>query len=364
MKQITLLIILVIFIVLCIIYYYNQYYVFIDTNRIEEYEYELTQFVSKIDLYNKLYPRKKLISIPVYYINMDKSKDRNEWMIQQLSKNVERYHRVSGINGSNIQNKNHDTIDGIEFYNDFKNISLSEIGCTLSHLKAIHMAYTNGENMAIIMEDDVYVDMTNLLENSVEEIVENAPEEWEILQLVHLESTLHKSSKIFKQYTFHPHLRGMYESYASSYLINLKGMENILKKLGRNPYYLDIKTSDYGVSDCIIYDNATTFVIEPSILTPYNLKIESTIHTDHTQIHLERSLNILKSHKKLIVVKGSNLKILNLIIYNENDENEKQMKHELEIYLKQFENNVVFYFIAYRELYLYKRKRRIYSTNS
>jgi hypothetical protein len=40
---------------------------------------------------------------------------------------------------------------------------------------------------------------------------------------------------------------------------------------------------------------------------------------------------------------------LNLIIYNENEEYERQMKDELETYLKQFENNVVFYFIAYRE---------------
>jgi GR25 family glycosyltransferase involved in LPS biosynthesis len=348
MKQITLFLIIIAVIFVLYIYYCNNNYVLVDTNRIE-YEQDLIQLVSKIDLYNKLYPRKTLISIPVYYINMDKSKERNEWMTQQLSKNVSRYYRVSGVNGYNIKNKDYDVIDGIEFYNDFKNMSLPEIGCTLSHLKAIRMAYTNGENMAIIMEDDVYIDMTNLLENSIEEIVENAPEEWEILQFVHLESNLNKSSKIFKQYTFHQHTRGKYESYTSSYLINRKGMENILKSLGNNPYYLGIKTSDYGVSDCIIYDNAKTFVIEPSILTPYNLKIGSTIHTDHTQIHLERSLNILKNYKKPVEVKGSTLKILNLIIYNENEDYERQMKEELETYLKQFENNVVFYFIAYRE---------------
>ena len=348
MKRLTIFLIIVIFLVLCILY--NQNYNEIDDKtEYEEYKHELNKLVSKIDMYNKLYPRKRLISIPVYYINMDKSKDRNEWMIQQLSKNVERYYRISGVNGYNIQNKDHDTIDGIEFYNDFKNMSFPEIGCTLSHLKAIYTAYINGENMAIIMEDDVYIDMTNLLENSIEEIVENAPEEWEILQFVHLESNLNTSSKTFKQYTFHPHTRGNYESYTSSYLINRKGMENILKRLGRNPYYLDINTSDYGVSDCIIYDNAKTFVIEPSIVTPYNLKIESTIHTEHTHIHLKRSLNILKNYKKRVAVNGSTLKILNLIIYNENEEYERQMKHELQIYLKQFQNNVVFYFIAYRQ---------------
>ena len=337
MKQNTLfLIILFILIALIVIYFFlKKETVFEKTVRIEE---ELKQLVKEIDIYNRLYPRKQMITIPVYYINMDKSKDRNEWMIEQLSKNVERYYRVSGVNGYEIQNKEHDTVDGLEFYNDFKDLTLPQIGCTLSHLKAIQTAYENGENIVIIMEDDVYVDMTNLLDDSVEEFVKNAPEEWEILQLVHLGSNLNKSSKMFKEYTFHPHTRGNYESCTSSYLINRKGMENILKRLGRNPYYLDINTSDSGVSDCIIYDNATTFIIEPSIVTPI-----------HIQIDLEKSLNILKKYKKPIVIKGSTLKILNLIIYNENEEYERQMKHELEIYLKQFKNNVIFYFIAYRE---------------
>ena len=64
---------------------------------------------------------------------------------------------------------------------------------------------------------------------------------------------------------------------------------------------------------------------------------------------LQEILDILKSKKKPIIIKDTNLKILNLIIYNENEEYERQMKVELENYLKQFENNVLFYFIAYRE---------------
>ena len=185
MKRNTLfLIILFIFIVLIIIYFSTKKEtVFEKTNNIKN---DLKQLVKEIDIYNRLYPRKQMITIPVYYINMDKSKDRNEWMIEQLSKNVERYYRVSGVNGYEIQNKEHDIVDGIEFYNDFKELTIPEIGCTLSHLKAIQTAYENGENIAIIMEDNVYVNMINLLDNSLEEIVKNSPEEWEILQLVYL----------------------------------------------------------------------------------------------------------------------------------------------------------------------------------
>lgn len=297
MKRITLfLIILGIFIIVSIVIYFSTKETkTMKTNRIKN---ELEQLVKEIDIYNRLFPQKQMITIPVYYINMDKSKDRNEWMIQQLSKNVDRYYRVPAVNGYSIQNKEQDTVDGVEFYNNFKELTLPELGCTLSHLKAIQTAYENGEDMAIIMEDDVYIDMTNLLDNSVEELVENAPIEWEILQLAHLNTKLNKSLKTFNQYSYHPHLRGKYEYYTSSYLINRKGMENILKKLGKNPYYLDTRHSDSGASDFIIYDNANTIILEPSILTPYNVNNNSVIHTDHTILHLERSLNILKNHKK------------------------------------------------------------------
>lgn len=315
MKRITLfLIILFILIALIFIYFCSKKETTFE--KINNIKNELEQLVKEIDIYNSLYPRKQMITIPVYYINMDKSKDRNEWMIQQLSKNVDLYYRVPAVNGYSIQNKEHDIVDGVEFYNDFKELTLPEIGCTLSHLKAIHTAYENGENIAIIMEDDVYVDMINLLDDSVEELVKNAPEEWEILQLVYLEKKLNKSLKTFNRYSYHPHTRGNYECFTSSYLINRKGMENILKRLGKNPYYLDINTSDSGVSDYIIYDNATTFIIEPSIVTPYNLKIESTIHTDHTILHLEKALNILKTqYNKKSKIELKNM-IKNIDLYN------------------------------------------------
>ena len=78
-------------------------------------------------------------------------------------------------------------------------------------------------------------------------------------------------------------------------------------------------------------------------IDPENIKNINNIN------QLQEILDILKSKQKPIIIKDTNLKILNLIIYNENEEYERQMKDELETYLKQFENNVIFYFIAYRE---------------
>ena len=78
-------------------------------------------------------------------------------------------------------------------------------------------------------------------------------------------------------------------------------------------------------------------------IDPENIKNINNIN------QLQEILDILKSKQKPIIIKDTNLKILNLIIYNENEEYERQMKLELENYLEQFENNVIFYFIAYRE---------------
>jgi GR25 family glycosyltransferase involved in LPS biosynthesis len=261
---------------------YAIYYVY----QINKMHFDLDSFIDNINYYNKLNPPLQKISIPVYYINMDKSKERNEWMVSQLSKNVEKYKRIRGVNGYDIKNKSHDTIDGLEFFNDFST-SLSEIGCLMSHLKAIKTAYEDGEDTVIIMEDDAYLDIINLLDFTIEELVTELPRDWEILQLAHLKSgKLKNHTATVKTHDIYKHARGYYPYYCTAYIINRKGMESVLNKIGSNPFYFTEKISDKGVSDTIIYDVTQTYIIKPSIIAPYNKTLKSTIHDSHTTTHL------------------------------------------------------------------------------
>ena len=165
---------------------------FFDDNT--DYSKKIKEYIDLIDKINI----RRINQIPVYYINMDKDIDRRQYMESQLSNHFERYYRIPGVNGKLIKNKNHDIVDGIKFINEFKDNSVSEIGCTLSHLLAIKTAYDNKEEIACIMEDDVYMNLLNIQDQSLDDFVKeinNNNLDWEILQLYHMYS--HNLNKDF-----------------------------------------------------------------------------------------------------------------------------------------------------------------------
>jgi len=289
---------------------------------------------------------KRINKIPVYYINMDKDVDRREYMESQLPNHFEQYHRIPGFNGKKIKDKYHDTIDGVEFYNEFEN-SLSEIGCTLSHLLAIKTAYENEDEIACIMEDDVYMNLLNINDESLDEIVKNIHIEWEILKLFHLDSTkLNKEFIPIKKHNFHLFNDNSNTFSTVCYLINRKGMEKILSIMGHNPFYLMKYMGNTCTADYILYNQVKTYDIEPSLVTINNTELDSTIHNDHTSNHIEMSLKKLEKYKEDILSKCCSF--LNIIIYNENKNYERLMKKEIETYLKKFKN-VIHYFVTYRD---------------
>ena len=85
--------------------------------------------------------------LPVFYINMDKSIDRNESVLKELRAVSQNITRVPAIDGTDSKK--------VTLVSDFNNLTRGEIGCTASHLKAINFAYTMNVERALICEDDV-----------------------------------------------------------------------------------------------------------------------------------------------------------------------------------------------------------------
>ena len=103
---------------------------------------EFSEILETFDKYNDTIKPKK-ITIPVYYINMDKYEDRRKYMEEHLKKYTDNYQRIKGFNGYLIENKENDIVDGVQFFNDYAELTKAEIGCTMSHLMAIKKAYDN-----------------------------------------------------------------------------------------------------------------------------------------------------------------------------------------------------------------------------
>ena len=285
-----------------------------------DYSKKMKEYIDLIDKINI----RRINQIPVYYINMDKDIDRRYYMESQLPNHFERYYRIPGVNGKLIKNKNHDIVDGIEFFNEFKDNSLGEIGCTLSHLLAIKTAYDNGEEIVCIMEDDVYMNLLNIQDESLDDFVKkiNNNLDWEILQLYHFKSNnLNKNFIKIKDYTLHLHQKGKYTYSTVSYIINRKGMKKILSIIGNNPFFLLKKMSSECSSDIILYDQVKTYTLNLSLVIPNNTELDSTIHTDHTYGHLKKSLNTLKKYENKIL---KNQKIPNQIMFIWINKNQKE----------------------------------------
>ena len=196
----------------------------------------------------------KRFEIPIYYINLEKSKDRDNEMINQKNKYNLFLHRIEGVNGKNLQ----DTKKGeffltpskkINFVNKFESVTdeASVIGCTLSHIKAIYTAFINNNEIAMIVEDDISFITFNHWSRKIGQIIKKAPLDWEIINLFHF-CEREKTNKFKSNLCLS----------TACYLINRKGMNKLINSVLKDNCIIIEKTNkekdDYPDADFYIYN--------------------------------------------------------------------------------------------------------------
>ena len=236
--------------------------------------YYLTQIqISKAESFNNS------TAIPsVYYINLDKAKNRNERFVKN-----NRHLKLNRIDG--VSPETYIKYDVIKPKQCEENTIL-EMCCSISHLKAMHKAYHNSDNIILIMEDDMFF----LKNPNWKELISSAPKDWDVLQLYTFDTNVYK----IKNKNWINFENEMFSTGA--YLMNRRSVEKMLKQFV--PGYIDpnwdnIKTIDFipsisiCVADYFIYHNMKTYVHTKILLNTEGY--DSYIHSDH-----------LPSHKKFI----------------------------------------------------------------
>jgi GR25 family glycosyltransferase involved in LPS biosynthesis len=211
----------------------------------------------------------------VYWINLDRSTDRRKHMEELL--------KDESFNG--IPNERISAYDGInnekEVFNKLnilnKNAKNVEYAVLLSHLEAIRTFSNSDKEIALIVEDDVTLDYKKYWDKDIKTIIENAPIDWEILQLTFAVATyLTVDSYPIKEYE--PRHTDYYS--ACAYLINKKCSDKIKNIYVDNKYIID-KT--YGhQSDVYIFEYMKTY----TYYLPYFVwesKAKSTILSEHDE---------------------------------------------------------------------------------
>lgn len=236
------------------------------------------------------------IDIPIYYINLKRSPERHEYMQKQIEQhNVKFWTRIEGVNG-----KTDPTVKYINNFNKFRTLTNGEVGCCLSHLRAIKQAYDDGVEYALILEDDASFDLAAHWDKPLSEIIARAPENWTILQL-YSDSDY---TVISEDYCC-PAKRGLRAILALAYVINRSAMGRLLDRVLKDETYILCPSIHYrGEADYYIYnilDGCNRYLSNPPLFMANNLDLLSTIHIHHQNLHLNMALNTVDLYFNKII---------------------------------------------------------------
>ena len=224
----------------------------------------------------------------LYYINLEKDIERKQRFLSNLENaNCDLdVNRVEAIGIGDF--KKYKFIRPLQCKKKMKWLVKSnrvqdiEFCCLLSHIKAIHQAYLDGNEYALIMEDDMYY----LRYPNWMELIKSFPDDAEMLQL-------YISTGKFDHYGSKEKWVKADGASCGAYIINRKVMERVLTNAIGTEYnrdWSDIKVIDFATgnkshcySDAYLWHNYNKYV-HTSIL--FNTEgFDSTIHPDHLPEH-------------------------------------------------------------------------------
>ena len=236
-------------------------------------------------------------SIKKYYINLDRSTDRKESIEEEFRLyGITNYERVPACDGKNLKSTKEGDFGDIKFKapND-KNSSVREIATTCSHIKAIKRAYDNGDELAIILEDDTKFTLMPYWDKELKELMNELPDDWEIFKLVSGKARYINFFKFFNtdiRYNKEQKIVKRNKTFSAvCYIINKNGMSKII-----NNFYKDgeiLLKDKSNLIDHEIFDKLNVYEIKKSLFLLDNFELTSTIYERNLYYN---SIQILNSY--------------------------------------------------------------------
>jgi len=176
-----------------------------------------------------------IIDIPFYYINLKNATLRSIAIEKQLTNFS--YSRVEAVTDTEASQTHLKIESNVHFYHNDEtdiiwkkhwegNYTYKELATCMSHLKAIRTSYENGDELAIILEDDAVLDTKRIGEN-IHKLIGAAPPDWEILQLFvqHMKMLAHYN------HISDPFVFWQARNWgATAYIIHRRAMKKLLEK--------------------------------------------------------------------------------------------------------------------------------------
>lgn len=243
------------------------------------------------------------IGMVAYYINMKRSKDRREHMDAQKKKlGVYVFSRMPAVDGKLLVSKTKnlvETNDLVRFTNKgFSIKSMGELAVTLSHLKAIKLAYESGKDYTLICEDDISLSYVPFWRKPLRQLLKDMPQNGQLLRLFYHEYP--ESDGDFSCMAKYPEDSPLRWG-AVAYVITREGAKRILDRTWDedNQQFVLTKESDLPtyVADYYIYDliglkDVYTYKTPLFYTNNFTDALDSTLHKDQTPMHLATAQKI------------------------------------------------------------------------
>jgi GR25 family glycosyltransferase involved in LPS biosynthesis len=239
----------------------------------------------------------------IYWINLDRSKDRYNNVVKILKNISIKNIRIKAVDGKfDSDDMIYNRINTIQKYR-----SKIEYACLLSHLDTIREFSKSSYKTALILEDDISMDFVKYWNKSIKDIINNAPKDWEIIMLNYNSDG---SIKLNDLYT----LNNGDIWCAGAYIINknsaVKFINNIFKD---GKYTLDVNKKH--TADNYLFTNLKTYTYKYPYFT-YPDNNDSTIHSENLQGHMNSKNRIIKIWEKTKTPETfENVKNKNIYIY-------------------------------------------------
>jgi GR25 family glycosyltransferase involved in LPS biosynthesis len=216
---------------------------------------------------------------PIYYINLDDQPERAQYMEEQFKYwEIENYTRISAYDGRDDKDLG-DILKGR--YPDM--MSSGEVGCTTSHLKAIHHFLENTDHPCVlIMEDDCDLETVKYWPFTWKDFYSKIPYAYDVVQLAIISTTpVHISL----------HRRFVNDFSTACYLITRHHAQKLVNlHIRGDKYKIDNGVKPRAVADDLIYNSGNTFAI-PLFL--YKIELGSSIHDDHIDTYHKKTYDSL-----------------------------------------------------------------------
>lgn len=234
---------------------------------------------------------------PIYYINLDEQPERMKSVEEQFKYwEIKNYTRVSAYDGRE------DDLSDILKGRYPENMTSGEVGCTTSHLKAIKMFLETDAPCALIMEDDVDINIARYWDFTWKDFYSKIPYDWDVIQLAIIcTGNLHVKL----------HRRFVNDFSTAAYLISRHHAEKLVKHHIRGEKYkLDNGVKPRAVADDLIYNSGVTYAL-PLFL--YRISLGSSIHPEHVDYFHKASHDGLRNFWEQ---NGSDVKLDGLMDYD------------------------------------------------